>query len=67
MAPEAEIIMNKNNDGFAKGNNDGVKRALKQDFDYIILFNMDTVAERDCVQQNGCLGGIGAWVRSRAG
>ncbi|MDP3043386.1 MAG: glycosyltransferase family 2 protein [bacterium] len=49
--PEAEIIINKNNDGFAKGNNDAMKRAIAQEFDYIILFNMDTVVESDCVSE----------------
>ncbi|MFA6306882.1 MAG: glycosyltransferase family 2 protein [Patescibacteria group bacterium] len=48
-APEAEIIRNKNNGGFAKGNNDCMKLALERGFDYVILFNMDTVLEADCV------------------
>lgn len=51
LMPEAEILRNKNNDGFAKGNNDAIKLALKQEFEYIILFNMDTVAEKDCVRK----------------
>jgi GT2 family glycosyltransferase len=51
LAPEAEIIRNKNNDGFAKGNNDAMKLAIAQEFDYIILFNMDTVVESDCVSE----------------
>lgn len=42
-APEAEILVNKNNDGFAKGNNDAMRVALKQGFDYILLLNMDAV------------------------
>ena len=48
---EYEIVRNKNNDGFAKGNNDAIKLALRQGFDYIVLFNMDTVAETDCVRK----------------
>lgn len=51
ILPDAEIARNKNNDGFAKGNNDAMKLALAQGFDYIILFNMDTVAESDCVRK----------------
>lgn len=51
LAPEAEIIKNKYNDGFAKGNNDAIKIALAQNFDYIVLFNMDTVVESDCVRK----------------
>ncbi len=48
-APEAEIIRNENNDGFAKGNNDAMRSALKQGFDYIVLFNMDTIVDSECI------------------
>jgi len=48
---QIEIIRNKNNDGFAKGNNDAMKLALAQGFDYIVLFNMDTVIEENCVSE----------------
>jgi len=51
VAPEAEIIRNKNNDGFAKGNNDAMKIALERGFEYIILFNFDTVVAADCVKK----------------
>jgi len=47
--PSVEIILNKNNDGFAKGNNDAMRLALAQGFDYVVLFNMDTVVEASCV------------------
>jgi len=40
---EAKIIANINNDGFAKGNNDGMKMALADGCEYIFLLNMDTV------------------------
>jgi GT2 family glycosyltransferase len=50
-ASEAELILNKNNDGFAKGNNDAMRLALAQGFVYIILFNMDTVIEANCVSE----------------
>ena len=46
-----EILRNKNNDGFAKGNNDCLKLALKQGYDYLVLFNMDTVVAADCVRK----------------
>jgi len=46
-----QIIRNENNDGFAKGNNKAMKRALGQGFDYVILFNMDTVVEPNCVSE----------------
>jgi len=48
---EWEIIRNKTNDGFAKGNNDAMKQALEQGFDYIVLFNIDTVVEKNCVSE----------------
>jgi len=48
---QIEIIRNKNNDGFAKGNNDAIKIALAEKFDYVVLFNMDTVIEPDCVSE----------------
>ncbi len=49
--PEAEFIINNTNDGFAKGNNDGIKQALMQNFDYVILFNLDMKFEPDCVRK----------------
>ena len=51
IVPDVKIICNKNNDGFAKGNNDAIKIALIREFDYIILFNMDTVIEPNCVSE----------------
>lgn len=49
LAPEAELILNKDNDGFAKGSNDAIKLALSQNYDYIALFNLDMVVDPDCV------------------
>lgn len=49
--PAAQIIANKNNDGFAKGNNDAIRAALEQNYDYIILFNMDTEIEKNCLKE----------------
>lgn len=51
IAPEAEIIRNKDNDGFAKGNNDALRLALALGYEYAILFNMDTVVEANCVSE----------------
>ncbi len=51
LAPEAELILNPNNDGFAKGNNDAMKLALAAGYDYIILFNMDTIIKKSCVRK----------------
>ncbi len=51
LALEAEIIPNVNNDGFAKGNNDALRVALALDYDYAILFNMDTIIAKSCVSE----------------
>jgi GT2 family glycosyltransferase len=66
-APEAEIIRNENNDGFAKGNNDAMRLALQAGFDYLILFNMDTIVEADCIshlvktaESDGAIGAVQA-------
>ena len=37
------IIKNKNNEGFARANNQGIKYSLKNGFDYVLLLNNDTV------------------------
>ncbi len=49
MAPEAEIIRNKKNAGFAEGNNDAIKKALEDNCEYIVLFNMDTIIDENAV------------------
>ncbi|MDH7605873.1 MAG: glycosyltransferase family 2 protein [Melioribacter sp.] len=41
------FIKNDYNIGFAGGNNSGIKIALKNNFDYILLLNNDTVVEPD--------------------
>lgn len=46
-----ELLINEKNDGFAKGNNDAIKLALAQNFDYVALFNIDTVLAKDCLRQ----------------
>ncbi|MBU1684506.1 glycosyltransferase family 2 protein [Patescibacteria group bacterium] len=51
IVPEAEIIRNRNNDGFAKGNNDAIKKAIEQKFNYVILFNLDVIVEQWCVNE----------------
>ncbi|MDD5031429.1 MAG: glycosyltransferase family 2 protein [Patescibacteria group bacterium] len=48
---DVEIIRNKNNDGFAKGNNGAIELALEQGFDYVVLFNMDAIVEKNCVSE----------------
>jgi GT2 family glycosyltransferase len=51
MAPEAEVIRNKENRGFAGGNNDAMRVAIERGFDYIALFNMDTVIDAGCLRE----------------
>jgi GT2 family glycosyltransferase len=40
-APEARLIVNEKNDGFAKGNNDALRLMMKEGYDYALLLNMD--------------------------
>lgn len=51
LAPEAQIWRNQNNDGFCKGNNDAIRLALAQGFDYLVLLNMDTEVAPDWLTQ----------------
>ncbi|MFH1187881.1 MAG: glycosyltransferase family 2 protein [bacterium] len=53
IAPEAELIINegerinKGNNGYALGINQGIRAAAQQNFDYAVVSNMDTVFEKD--------------------
>ncbi len=47
LFPEVEVIVNDTNRRFAGGNNVGIKRAIEQSADYILLLNNDTVVEKD--------------------
>lgn len=51
LAPEAELILNNTNDGYAKGCNDSMRQALMQGFDYIAVFNIHTELEPDCLRK----------------
>lgn len=44
---EIVIIKSIENQGFARGNNIGIKYAIIQNFDYIFLLNNDTIIEKD--------------------
>ena len=46
-----EIIRNKTNDGFAKGVNDCIRRALAQGFDYIAVVNIHTAIEPSYISE----------------
>ncbi len=50
-APEAKIIRNEKNDGFAKGNNDAIKQAFKDECNYFYLLNMDTVSDKSSLSE----------------
>lgn len=45
--PEIEIIENRENLGFAEGNNVGIRKAMKNLTDYILLLNNDTIVNPD--------------------
>jgi len=49
--PQVELIRNKRNYGFAKGNNIGIHYALKQGADYIVLLNQDTKVDSDWISE----------------
>lgn len=51
QAPEARLILNKNNDGFAKGNNDAMREMLAEGYDYILLLNMDASLEPEALRE----------------
>lgn len=50
-APEAQLIVNTGNDGFAKGNNDGITAARAAGCDQIVLLNMDTIPADTWLEQ----------------
>jgi len=47
---EIEIIQNKKNEGFSKANNIGIDYALKNNYDYSILINNDTIVEKNLIE-----------------
>ena len=46
-SPEIKIIYNEENLGFSGGNNIGIKYALEQGADYVLLLNDDTIVSQD--------------------
>jgi GT2 family glycosyltransferase len=49
--PWVKVIENKMNLGFAKGNNIGIKYALENNAEYIILLNQDTVVQENFIEE----------------
>ena len=47
---EIEIIQNKKNEGISKANNIGIDYALKNNYDYTILINNDTIVEKNLIE-----------------
>ncbi len=47
---EIEIIQNNKNEGFSKANNIGIDYALKNNYDYTILINNDTIVEKNLIE-----------------
>lgn len=48
--PLVVLLENKDNLGFAEGNNVGLRHALRGDAEYIMLLNNDTVVDRDLLR-----------------
>lgn len=48
--PDIHLIKNKINRGFTGGNNDGIKWAQENGFEYVWLLNNDTVVERESLK-----------------
>ena len=45
-----KIIKNQKNEGFSKGSNIGIRYALENNFDYVLLLNNDTVIESNLIR-----------------
>jgi len=49
--PEITLIKNKENLGFAEGNNVGIRRLLQDKTDYFLLLNNDTVVDKNFLRE----------------
>lgn len=49
--PKVKIIQNEENLGYAGGNNIGIREALKNGADYILILNPDVIVKKDAVKQ----------------
>ena len=56
--PEAVIIKNAQNEGFAVANNQGFGYAIKHDYEFVFILNHDTVVEKSFLQ--AAIRGIGS-------
>lgn len=48
---DVELISNRTNLGFAGGNNVGIRYALKEGADYVVVLNNDTILEKDSLNR----------------
>jgi GT2 family glycosyltransferase len=49
--PALEVIVNKENLGYAEGNNVGIRRAIEKNADYVLLLNNDTVVDPELLNE----------------
>src|SRR5581483_2816534 len=52
--PEVELILNSRNEGWARGNNIGIRQALNRGYEFVALFNTDARPARGwaCVAED---------------
>jgi len=49
-APDVDLIVNASNLGFAEGNNVGVRRAMEQAAEYVLILNNDTTVDPHAIE-----------------
>lgn len=49
--PDIDLTVNDTNTGFAIGNNIGIMKAIKENFDYVVLLNDDAVVKSDWLEK----------------
>lgn len=49
--PEAELVLNQTNDGFAKGVNDSIRLAISQNFDYVSIISIHSTVASDYISK----------------
>ena len=49
--PYVQLIVNERNQGFAGGNNQGIRLGLEMGSDYILLLNNDTIVDEACISE----------------
>lgn len=49
--PEVELILSDKNLGFGRANNIGLRKALEENFDHIVLLNQDVYVDRNTIEE----------------